>query len=308
MEKFLYQKPKIEKVSQTDELAQVGLENLLDRLNLEKLPKIDELYQAYGYDRPKTEQREKKEPVEFNVNEKLCQQVGQITLESLNQDLQSIQGSYQEKLDINDLSMEIATFLGGDSGRRTIRYNLEKPEKAEEDNSEKIASFFIQQEIENQNNWDLGHRLIETPYRGQDLGNKMLKLIESSLQHIADQKNQDQQLNIEASQIGVFLYALKNGYMPENQEAETKLKQILNVNKEKYFVATGVGYTEDGRLIPGYVYDRQKVVKDAEKEDIEVSPDELEDFDLNQIYARDPDEYFHASERINLVKKFVPEK
>ncbi len=272
---------------------------VLEKLNLEKLPKMQELYQAYGYEQPETEMVEQ-ETVNLKTN---MDQIFQISHQAARFAFKEIAPleNIAETTPLGELEMGINVYRGSESGLRTIRFNLNKAGA-----KDRVASFFIQQDSENENNWDLGHRLIEPQYRNQNLGTKMLELVESGVQQMADLKNENQELSLEASQIGVILFALKNGYQPAEPEDLARLKEVLKGDKDKYFLTTGKGYQRDGRQVPGYIYERQKITEAVKEAGQEVSPQELEKFNLDNIFYGDPDAYFNNSVKIKLVKNFTP--
>jgi hypothetical protein len=281
---------------------QIHAQNELAKANL---PRLAELYDIYGYIRPDEEMTAPKQ-LGFEVNDKLTQQISGIAAKIiLNKPVPDDYGELNdqlEKIDLGGKIFEISDFVGTSTNKRNLRFRLYN------DENERIIDFFVTRDKDDDNKWDLGHRLVDCAYRAQKLGTKMIRLIEASLQEISQQKGQDQELIIETGQLGVMLFALKNDYQIVDNDLVSKLIDIISGNKNKYLLATGKGYAHDGRVLPGFVYERQKLVENINLHDIEINSEDLDDFDLDKIMFYDPDEYSNRSIKIKFIKKFIQNK
>ena len=73
---------------------------------------------------------------------------------------------------------------------------------------------------------DTNPSFVSEEYRGQDIGSKMLQILEQGIQYIAEIGKKPQVLEIDARQLGIINFAFKNGYRLATKEDQDALKLI----------------------------------------------------------------------------------
>ncbi len=156
--------------------------------------------------------------------------------------------------------------------------------------------------------WELSHRFVKEQYRGQEIGSKMLKIMEMTVKHEARNNHRDQVLEINARQLGVANFALKNGYEFGTEKDKDNFNLVCRGDRSKILIATAPGARGDDIERQGYIYpvnNLQEIAKNQGRGNL--NPEEIWALDLNDFFS--PRGLVHSNEALKIVfkKKITPQ-
>ena len=87
----------------------------------------------------------------------------------------------------------------------------------------------------------LPHRIVDPEYRGCGLGDVIAKMSDSVMQMRVNEQQEENQLDVETSQLDVIVWLLKNGFVPSSKMDEAKLQKVLDADDSlaiefKYYI------------------------------------------------------------------------
>ena len=136
----------------------------------------------------------------------------------------------------------------------------------------------------------------------------MLSLLEDCVKSFAKVLKHKQLIIIEARQVEVVFFSLKNHYLPERMEDRKRLKMLFSGNKEEIFITTASGYTNDGGELPGFIYSKKHLLgllkhyNDNEDNSYKINDIFNNERELDKLFFRDPAEHIGNGFTIKFIK------
>ncbi len=160
---------------------------------------------------------------------------------------------------------------------------------------------------ENTQNWVLTHRLVSEEYRGQEIGSKILQVIENGVQHVSDRDQKVQTITIVAKQLGVINFALKNGYRPATPQDESNLNLIYSGDRSQVLVTTNPKLSLGDQERPGFVYSIPQLKKYAHRQRKgALTTEKLEKLDVKKFLGSSFDSHVLCALNVVFVKEKQP--
>lgn len=279
-----------------------------ERVRLEKFnganfrPTLNEMYALYDY-KPTKEVLNEKVEQKFLTFEWNPDQIKQIH-KALNKILDIGINSYKDVSEVisfgNDLEFEVKYLRSGTDQTLKTRFYLDE-------NS--IAEFEFTQisDSNSDTNWTLTHRFVSEEYRGQDIGSKMLQILEQGIQYIAEIGKKPQVLEIDARQLGIINFAFKNGYRLATKEDQDALKLIYAGDRSKILITTAPELKNNDDQKHGFIFSIEQLQKIAQDQGMgNLSPEQIWGLDLNKLFPGNSYEYLSHALTIVFKKEKQP--
>ncbi len=264
-------------------------DSLLVSAGISRVPSLDELYKAYKYSPPPEEKANT-----LNID------LPSTAVDSLVKEAQtllclsdaSIKSNKQNvRIPLSTAVVELDIYGGFEDNNIIFKITLIT--------SKIVADFRCERRTPV---WTLTHRWVDPKHQGQKLGSIMLSLMEQCLAKFAAENGNTQNMIIEARQISVVLFALKNNYLPLGLVDRRRLQQLFSISNE-LMLTTGVAYREDGGNLPGFIFQKDIVLRVAtEYHNRNVSEDEIPQLNIPQIFYREPAAFINSGYTIKFIK------
>jgi GNAT superfamily N-acetyltransferase len=293
-----------------EEERQAKLARILEENGYDGVPHTSEVYAKYGYSPEQPTEQETAPSIEINWEELNARVIAAST------EVLSAESDVENRVVVdvgNGVSLEVAKrphYFSEQYDTSWPAFTMKLQQTQENDDGEEstttIADFHCYQNQDG-HEWYMGHRLVDPRYRSQGVGTKMIGLIEVSVQEYANHTGEPQTITIDAGQVGVISFGIRNGFLPRSETDMGRVERILSGNKG-LIVQTGVVFGEDGGWAPGMVFER---------EDIETAYKWIHDEDppegikwtqnnVNAAFSWDPAEVIGRSLRLDLSKELKP--
>lgn len=133
-------------------------------------------------------------------------------------------------------------------------------------NDEEVAQYLSKKEGKR---WELSDRITSEAYRKKGVASQMIEMTEQCIQAYADAEEEDQVLELEASQLPVLSVFLKKGYKldPKDEARYSEVMSALESGDPKYILASCESDFENGESErkTWYVFEREVYEKMGEK-------------------------------------------
>jgi GNAT superfamily N-acetyltransferase len=150
---------------------------------------------------------------------------------------------------------------------------------------------FIHKDVQDHKpEWVMVHRFVAKEYRGQKIGPKMLKIIEQCVSHIAERSKKMQTIVIDAYQLEIIDFALKNGYIPATEEDKANAQAVLSNDRSGFIIADAPAQPNHSEQRQNFIYSLDKLKRAAEVRELgDMTKAEIEsklgDLMENDFYA-----------------------
>ena len=283
-------------------------EKVVDETSTAPRPSLNELYKLYGYTSPEAQRPPAEltaQPIEISAEEV------DIMSQTVASALDSFPNTFSTEAVVSGIKFKVKVVPtdGAKYFEPAVLVQLIGQDGL------KIADFnFMRTELDGagaSDCWALYHRFISDKYRGQDIGSKMLQVVDKGLQTKATKVDRMQTMEIDAHQLGVINLALKSGYQPATREDQASLDLIYKGDKSKILITTGKGHFHEkdggGDIKPGFIYSvkhLQEIFKKNWRRDL--TPEEIWAADLDRIFHDEPKEYLLNALKVKFKKEIKP--
>ncbi len=157
--------------------------------------------------------------------------------------------------------------------------------------------------------WSINRRFITEGLRGRNIGTMLLKILEHGIEHVANKDEITQTVEIQARQVEVLNWALKNGYMPATDLDKRKI-DLLYAGDTSIMITTdpswGNGQSGRERRL-GAIYSIAELQEVAKKQGLgDLTPDQIRHLDLLKLFPKEGSPYIEGAMTIILKKEIKP--